>query len=164
MSAYDSGIEESHDSGIGLEQRSVRALTECMTVLDGDGDVYTVVSESGSEYTVDSREGRCTCPDARHNLDNNEQCKHERRVMYATGEKPIPSWVQKDAVDDLLGQHIDSQPAFAASDGGTTAVEPTHDRNDARPSDCDCDDAHGHIDLPCWPCYRDGFEQPARNE
>ena len=28
--------------------------------------------------------------------------------------------------------------------------------SDGRPDDCDCWDA----DLPCWPCYRDGFDTP----
>ena len=29
---------------------------------------------------------------------------------------------------------------------------------DARPEDCDC---NGVLDtLPCWPCYRDGFDAP----
>jgi len=30
-----------------------------------------------------------------------------------------------------------------------------------RPEDCVCDDLNEFIDLPCWPCYRDGFEEPA---
>ncbi|WP_247010814.1 hypothetical protein [Halorientalis litorea] len=29
---------------------------------------------------------------------------------------------------------------------------------DGRPEDCACWDAEA--DLPCWPCYREGFEAP----
>jgi hypothetical protein len=29
---------------------------------------------------------------------------------------------------------------------------------DGRPDDCDCWDADA--ELPCWPCYRDGFDVP----
>jgi hypothetical protein len=37
-----------------------------------------------------------------------------------------------------------------------TDTELTH--FDGRPEDCDCWDPEG--DLPCWPCYRDGFDVP----
>jgi hypothetical protein len=30
--------------------------------------------------------------------------------------------------------------------------------NDERPDDCDCSPLFE--DLPCWPCYRDGFKKP----
>jgi len=35
------------------------------------------------------------------------------------------------------------------------------DDGDARPDDCDCGDWNEGLALPCWPCYRDGFETPA---
>ena len=31
---------------------------------------------------------------------------------------------------------------------------------DERPSDCDCWAELGNDDLPCWPCWREGFEDP----
>jgi hypothetical protein len=31
-----------------------------------------------------------------------------------------------------------------------------------RPEDCDCWD--GNAELPCWPCYRDGFEEQNPDE
>lgn len=41
---------------------------------------------------------------------------------------------------------------------GTATEQPDFD---ARPEDCDC---VGVLDdLPCWPCYRDGFEEPNPN-
>jgi len=33
--------------------------------------------------------------------------------------------------------------------------------DDARPGDCDCGDWNNGLGLPCWPCYRAGFETPA---
>jgi hypothetical protein len=33
--------------------------------------------------------------------------------------------------------------------------------SDERPDDCDCWDFEQG--LPCWPCYRDGFEEPNPN-
>lgn len=37
------------------------------------------------------------------------------------------------------------------------AVE--NDPNSLRPADCSCQSGSGQFgDLPCWPCYRDGFE------
>ena len=40
-----------------------------------------------------------------------------------------------------------------------TATELTDfSQGDSRPGDCDCSPRFD--DLPCWPCYRDGFETP----
>jgi len=35
------------------------------------------------------------------------------------------------------------------------------DVDDGRPDGCDCGDWNADADLPCWPCYRAGFETPA---
>lgn len=31
---------------------------------------------------------------------------------------------------------------------------------DERPAECECDELH-YAAVPCWPCYREGFDQPA---
>ena len=154
--------------GTELDDRDVRALTESMVVLPEGGDVFTVVGENGGgEYQVDAREGRCTCPDDQYNLptdDGRETCKHAARVAFATGQRPIPAWVDTSAVDPVLGEHTDETPRRAASDGGvveTTDDTTESDDGDERPSDCDCGDWNDGEGLPCWPCYRDGFEAPA---
>lgn len=100
-----------------LDERDVRALTEKMTVIDYNEhgpDMYGVVSASGNHYTVDTRHESCDCADARH---RDIRCKHQRRVAFATGERAIPSWVDMDAVDPLLGEQVDG-PRVAATDGG----------------------------------------------
>ena len=98
---------------VTLEDRDVRALTEYMSVLSDVGMVagaeglYTVVSESGRSYTVDIETGACDCDDAFYRNPKGG-CKHVRRVRFATGRRAIPGWVNEDAVDDQLGQHIKS--------------------------------------------------------
>jgi hypothetical protein len=107
-------IAEASRSGEGggietLDNRDVRALTQYLTVLDDVGrardaeDLYVVVSESGNEYLVDARAGTCECPDHRY---RERQCKHLRRVAFATGEREIPAWVDRGAIDDQLGLHV----------------------------------------------------------
>lgn len=92
-----------------LDERDVAALTEKMTVLEDIGpargaeDLYVVVSESGASYLVDAREARCECAD---NFYRDVTCKHIRRVAYALGERSIPEWVQRDRVDEQLGEHV----------------------------------------------------------
>jgi hypothetical protein len=158
--------EPAEVEGTDLEPRDARALTECMTVLPEGGDIYTVVGEHGGTYSVDGREGRCTCPDAQYNLpteDGRETCKHVARVTYAAGLRPVPAWVDTDAVDAHLGEHTDATPRVAVTDGGIVADADTESPDAGeRPADCDCgawNDADG-VTLPCWPCYREGFETP----
>lgn len=165
-------VSQTHDiergDSIELDDRDVRALTEYMTVLGGDGDVYTVVGENGGgEYQVDSRKGRCTCPDHQH---RSARCKHIRRVAFATGDESIPAWIDHDSLDSQLGEHVDGEVHFAASDGGIAAaddgeiLDDTEEEVDSteRPDDCQCRrfETDGS-DLACWACYRDGFETVA---
>lgn len=174
MPEFESATLESvvTDGCIDLERRDVRALTEKMTVLPEGGELYAVVTESGSEYTVDAREKRCTCPDARHH-DPEGGCKHLRRVQYATGDKALPKWADTDAVDSLLGQHTDGSPMVAVADGGDVIVAgddaeildgEDDDEEDGRPENCDCGLWNADSGLPCWPCYREGFREPASAE
>ena len=151
------------DGSTDLQKRDVRALTEYMTVLPLGGELYSVTTQSGSEYSVDALEARCTCPDKQHNLEDGELCKHERRVRFATGKWVIPGWADTEAIDSQLGEHVSGTPRVAATDGGTAEVLQRDDDSDKRrrrPDDCDCGDWNDGAELPCWPCYRDGFEFP----
>ncbi len=93
-----------------LDQRDADALTQFLTVLedlprvDGADDLYIVVSQSGSSYLVDAREGACSCPDHRY---RDIECKHIRRVAFATGQREIPSWAVEEAIDPDLGRHVE---------------------------------------------------------
>jgi hypothetical protein len=168
MTKYETAGHKPHGDGIEFDQRDVRALTECMTVLEHGGDVYDVTTESGSSYRVDAVESRCTCPDHQY---REVRCKHIRRVAFATGERAIPAWCQTDAVDPQMGMHVDGGPRQVASDGGV--IEATDDGDsderddiddDGRPEDCDCGDWNAGLELPCWPCYRDGHREPAGDD
>jgi len=144
-----------------LDDRTVRALTERMTVCDDVGQargapgIYVVTTESGSEYLVDAREGRCTCPDAQH---RDVRCKHQRRINFATGERAIPACLDVTAVDPQLGEHVDGTPHVTATDGGT-AVDGTEDSQTPDDDDdnaCDCSDLPDSV--PCFECYCSGAE------
>lgn len=89
-----------------LEQRTVRALTEFLVILEDAPGLYTVYSEDGTErYSVGLELGACTCEDARFR-DPEGGCKHLRRVRYATGEWELEDWVNLDAVDPALAEKI----------------------------------------------------------
>jgi hypothetical protein len=66
-------------------------------------------------------------------------------------------------VDEQLGANAPG-PQVATSDGGIIEagddgeILDEQDPDDNRPDDCDCSPLFD--DLPCWPCYRDGFEEP----
>lgn len=142
------------NEGTDLPSRTVRALTECMSVLPEGGDVYTVVGQHGHTYSVDARDGKCTCPDHMH---RRTSCKHIQRVDFATGRRPVPVHVR--GIDDHLGEHADGTPRVAVTDGGEAHIaHPDSVEAEERPEDCGCWDVDQ--DLPCWPCYRDGFVTP----
>lgn len=108
-----------------LSKRDTRALTQYLTVLNeapgvsGSEGLYLVVSQSGGSYVVDPGLGTCECEDAEYR-DPDGGCKHIRRVRFATGERTIPGWVDQEAVDPDLGEHVDGEVRFAgvATDGG----------------------------------------------
>jgi len=149
-----------------LDERDERALKQYLTVLPEAPGLFRVVSQSGSAYTVDTREGRCTCPDHKHNLpteDGRELCKHRARCAFATGERPIPATVDRDGVDEHLGRHVEGGARVVATDGGSDVIDAGDEgvileEGDTRPEACSCHSPEQG--LPCWSCYRDGFDTP----
>jgi hypothetical protein len=109
-------------------ERAARALTEPMSVLDKrlDHDLrdeeFRVITPTGT-YHVDAIAETCDCPDALHRAPD-EGCKHRLRVAMARGERPIPGWVDVEAIDDGLGQHLSADPRIATADGRTEVLEP----------------------------------------
>ena len=92
-----------------IDDRTIRALTEKMTVLSKGGNVYAVNTESGNEYYVDAHnDSRCTCPDSEYG-EPEGGCKHYRRVQFATGDRTIPDCLDKERVDPQLGEHLDDE-------------------------------------------------------
>jgi len=150
-------LAEPQSSVTSDEERDRRALMEAMAVLPEGGDIYTVVGQHGNgEYRVDARRKRCTCADHRY---RNGECKHIRRVAFATGERPVPLWLDAERIDPYLGVHVPETPRVARPDGGVSID--SHAAPDAgRPADCDCGEWNRERDLPCWPCYRERFGDP----
>lgn len=173
MSRSTPSAQESADTtartDVELDDRTRRALAESLSVLtprgtpvtDGDRTLVSVVSHSGEEYRVDVREGRCTCPDHEH---RDADCKHRRRARFALGREAVPAAALEAVdVDPNLGANAPG-PAVATSDGGI--VEAGDDGevltdDDDRPDDCDCGAWNADGELPCWPCYREGYDTPA---
>ncbi|RLM60005.1 hypothetical protein DVK07_19985, partial [Halorubrum sp. Atlit-26R] len=71
---------------------------------------------------VDAIADTCDCPDALHRAPDGG-CKHRLRVALARGERPIPGWVDRSAIDEQLGQHLSASPLIATADGGTEVFE-----------------------------------------
>jgi hypothetical protein len=101
-----------------VEKRDVHALTECMTVdpdapqVADDAERFEVTSTH--TYVVNLRVPACDCPDCLH---RGVRCKHIRRVLFATGRKPIPAWVaNREAIDPWLGQLVDGDLRFEGDD------------------------------------------------
>jgi predicted nucleic acid-binding Zn finger protein len=153
-----------------IASRTERALVEPLTVLDhdetpvddADTTIVTVTSASGSTYDVDVRAGACSCPDARHR-DPDGGCKHVRRARVALGRDTVDARTIREVdVDPQLAAFAPG-PRVATSDGGIIDAgdggEILDESADERPDDCDC--APFLSDLPCWPCYREGFDEAA---
>jgi len=99
MTTFETAAQER--AATDLANRTVRALTDDLLVVADAPGLYRVYGEDGDEYTVDTSTGPCTCPDAEYR-DPDGGCKHVRRVAFHTGERAVPAWVDRDAVDPLL--------------------------------------------------------------
>lgn len=72
------------------DSRAVRALTDIVAVKSYAPGMCKVVSWS-DEYILDMRGEGCACPDAKHNLESGEHCKHQYAAMLAGYEDaPTP--------------------------------------------------------------------------
>jgi len=112
-----------------FDDRAADAITSYMAVLEDlpevadDSERFVVVSDSGATYEVDRRAETCSCPDMLHRRPDNG-CRHLQRVKYATAMVPIPGWVNREAIDPQLGQHLAASPRIATADGDTEVFEP----------------------------------------
>ena len=110
-----------------FDERAAKALTEPMSVLDNRLDhnlrneQFLVVTPTGT-YTVDAIAESCGCPDALHRAPD-DGCKHVLRVALARGQRVIPAWVDVDAIDEQLGQHLAASPRIATADGRTEVLD-----------------------------------------
>ncbi|KOX94161.1 hypothetical protein AMS69_05545 [Haloarcula rubripromontorii] len=93
-------------------------------------------------YTVHVEGGipsDCSCPAFEY---REGSCKHQVAVV----------------IREPVLEAVSAKPTLKA-DGGVAVEASESDHSDERPDDCDCSPLFE--ELPCWPCYRDGFEEPA---
>ncbi|WP_251342810.1 SWIM zinc finger family protein [Haloplanus halophilus] len=87
-------------------------------------------------------------------------CEHGREFC---AEAPV---TREDAIrcSDCEIEAVATPAERVVADGGIIEAGDEGeilDEEDGRPDDCDCGDWNDGIGLPCWPCYREGFESPA---
>jgi hypothetical protein len=117
--------DNSGQDSIEIENRTRRALEECMSVLPEFGraadapGLFVVVGENeNGEYLCDTQTGSCECKDSQYR-DPDGGCKHVRRARIVRGESPVPAASLGDVeVDSSIGVHVDASPKFVTADGG----------------------------------------------
>ena len=97
-----------------------------------EGHTYTVHVEGGIPFS-------CSCPAFEY---QDGSCKHMVAV----------------AIREPVLEAVNAVSALK-TDGGVTVEEAEGDHSNERPDDCDCTPLMEG--LPCWPCYRDEFEEPS---
>lgn len=121
-----------------IDERTRRAATEAMVVVNEAACLFTVYSGETGEYRVDLRFGTCECADARY---RERECKHQKRVLMAIGEDEIPEGVDVDPVlrnrrEDAgdatdTDADTDTSERAIATDGGAVARTPESDVSNA---------------------------------
>lgn len=83
-----------------IDKRDRRALTEHLTVVERDPDIYQVYSEGGVKYLVDIRAPSCTCPNFMY---RGPDCKHIRRARIEAGRRDLDSLDEEvqEALDEI---------------------------------------------------------------
>jgi hypothetical protein len=138
-----SEVLELLDAGTTVEKRASWEAFEFSLLEGGKVEVVNGSHDEPEEhtYTVHVEGGipfSCTCPAWEY---QDGACKHMVAV----------------AIREPLLEAVSAEPTVKA-DGGVTVEEAERGHSDERPDDCDC--IPSMEDLPCWPCYRDGFEEP----
>lgn len=137
-----SDILEVLDADATIEKRASWEAFEFTLLDSGEVEVVNFSHDEPSEhtYTVSVEGGipaYCSCPAFEY---QDGPCKHQVAV----------------AIREPVLEAASEEPTLKP-DGGTVVEVETD--SDERPDDCECSP---HFDqLPCWPCYCNGFEEPA---
>lgn len=110
-----------------VEPRTLRAVSEYLTVIEEAPALFQVVSESGSSYLVDLREPACNCPDFQHR-DEVTACKHIIRTRLAVGQ------IDTTALERRLTERADQLEANATDleQQASELAETAHELRKAR--------------------------------
>ena len=95
-----------------VDDRDVRAATECMIVMREAPGLYRVWSEE-REYIVDGVGYACECADSTY---RGVKCKHIRRCEFATSARDVPHGIPAEDIDPLLGEALRTQLRRAGGD------------------------------------------------
>jgi ribosomal protein L37AE/L43A len=110
-------------------ERTVRALTEDMSVRQLADGRYAVDSQSGATYVVDYPESWCSCPD--HQI-RGVRCKHVRRVGVEIATERLPAPDQRSVQCAVCGTEIfvsrDAAGPFQCADCALSRGETVLDR------------------------------------
>ena len=109
-----------------LTKREARALTERLFVttnapeVEGADEMFVVYNEAGGRYTVDLRTTSCQCRDHQYRCASVEgmHCKHVHRVLFRTGAKQVPEWIDRSRVDPVLSDRLEDN-ATADQEGNS---------------------------------------------
>ncbi|WP_251341972.1 hypothetical protein [Haloplanus halophilus] len=98
--------------------------------------------------------GRGFCAESAAARDDAVRCSDcEIEAAATPTERVVPDGGIVEAGDE--GELLDED------DDVVDLSEVTGEADPDRPDDCDCGAWNGGLGLPCWPCYREGFETPA---
>jgi hypothetical protein len=137
--------------------------SEILEVLDADATIEKRASWEGFEFTL-LGEGDVEVVNCSHN----EPAEHTYTVHVERGipsDCTCPAFEYQDgackhmvaiAIREPILEAVSAEPATRA-DGGVTVEADGRNHSNERPEDCECIEIG---DLPCWLCYRDGFEEP----
>jgi hypothetical protein len=131
------------DADATVEKRASWEAFEFTLLEDNKVEVVNDSHDEPKEhtYTVHVESGilsDCTCPAFEY---QDGACKHMMAI----------------AIREPLLEAVNAEPTMRA-DGGVTVEPEEANHSDERPDDCDCSPLFE--ELPCWPCYREGFEEP----
>ena len=143
---------------------SALSPSEVLDVLDADTIVEKRASWEAYEFTL-LEGGKVEVVNGSHDAP-----KDHTYTVHVEGCIPFsctcPAWEYQDgackhlvavAIREPLLEAVNAEPTVKA-DGGVTVEADESNHSDERRDDCDCSPLFN--ELPCWPCYRDGFEEP----
>jgi len=122
--------------------------------LDVDDQLGTHVDGAVRWECEHGREFCATAPNAREDAVRCSDCQIEAA---ATPSERVVADGGEIIVAGDEGEILDE-------DDDEDVVDLSEVTGDARPEDCDCGDWNSGLGLPCWPCYREGFETPASTD
>ena len=140
------------------------APSEVLEILDADATIEKRASWEGFEFTL-LEGGDVEVVNGSHD----EPEEHTYSVHVESGipaHCSCPAWEYQEgackhmvavAIREPVLEAASETPAMRA-DGGMTVEAGENDQLNERPDECDC--LPSFEELPCWPCYRDGFEEP----